>query len=332
MSHDLSSQNDSWIIAVLRAIIWNFIVTIMKFIGFIMSWSWALFAEAIHSFADTMNQVLLFIWIKKSQKKADNNYDYGYWKERFFWAIISACWIFFLWAWITIYHWIEWLINPHIIETSFWIYFILVFAFIVEWVTLYIALKSIYVKELWLVESIKNSDNASLAVILEDSVAMLWVLIAFMSILLTQITKISYFDSIWSIIIWFLLAFVAIFLIIENRRYLLWKAIDEETKDEIIELIQSEPIIKKVMHFKSEALNLNNYVIKCDVEFNWSHLIKEINKNWFLSEKDDYNEFLKFCVDYADRVPRIIWKNIDVLEKKIKTKYPEVKHIDIELN
>jgi len=302
-----------------------------------MSWSWALFAEAIHSFADTMNQVLLYIGIKKSHKKADENYDYGYWKERFFWAIISACWIFFLWAWITIYHWIEWLIHPNIVETSFWIYLILIFAFIVEWITLIIAIKTIYNKDLWLLESIKRSDNASMAVILEDSVALIWVLIAFLSIFLTQITKIPYFDSIWSILIWILLAFVAIFLIIENRRYLLWVSIDEEIKEELIELIESEPIIKKVMHFKSEALSLNGYVIKCDVEFNWSHLIKEINQNWFLSEeydylKDDYNEFLKFCVDYADRVPRIIWKNIDTLEKKIKTKYPEVKHIDIELN
>jgi len=41
---------------------------------------------------------------------------------------------------------------------------------------------------------------------------------------------------------------------------------------------------------------------------------------------------LKFCVDYADRIPRIIGKRIDALEKNIKEKHPEIKHIDIELN
>ncbi len=70
MSVDWSAPN-SWFIAVLSAIIWNFFITILKFIWFIASWSGSLFSEAIHSFADTMNQVLLMVWIKKSGKKED---------------------------------------------------------------------------------------------------------------------------------------------------------------------------------------------------------------------------------------------------------------------
>jgi divalent metal cation (Fe/Co/Zn/Cd) transporter len=158
-----------------------------------------------------------------------------------------------------------------------------------------------------------------------------------MAIFLSSITGILYFDSIGSIIIWILLWAVAIILIVENKSYLMWKAIDEETKNDIIELIESYPLIKSVVDFKSEVIDFDSYIIKCDAEFNGSSLMREINNNWFLSEeyeylKDDYQEFLKFCVDYADRVPRLIWKEIDKLEKDIKSKYPEIKHIDIELN
>lgn len=326
-------------IAVLAAILWNLIVTILKFIWFLMSWSWALFSEAIHSVADTMNQVLLMIWITRSKKSADYNFDYWYWKERFFWAILSACWIFFIWAWATVYHWVENLFHPIIIEKNSYLYMysILLISFIIESFTLYIAIRSIYKKDIWLISSIKNSDNASKAVILEDSVAVLWILIAFISILLTYLTWNVYFDPIWSIIIWILLWAVAITLILENKDYLLWKAIDEELKEEITEFIEWHPLIEKVTQFKSIVLDIDSYIVTVDAEFNWTSLMREINKNWYFRDeydyiKEDYNDFLKFCVDYADRLPRIMGSEIDSIEKKIQQEYPCIKHIDIELN
>lgn len=331
------SKKQAWSVAVLRAISGNAFITILKFVWFFFTWSGALFSEAIHSVADTANQALLYVWLKKSRKEADENFSYGYWKERFFWAIISACWIFFVWAWVTIYHWIESLFEPHSVENPFLSYTILFIAFLVEWTTLIIALKSVYRKHLGLIKSVKEADNASLAVILEDSVAVIWIFIAFLAIFLSNLTGLLYFDAIWSIIIWILLAIVAVLLIIENKSYLMWRAIDEETKQDIIELIESDPLIKWVVDFKSEVIDVDSYIIKCDAEFNWSSLMREINNNWFLADeyeylKEDYTDFLKFCVDYADRIPRLIWKNIDALEKNIKDKYPEIKHIDIELN
>lgn len=334
-----TQEKAHWFTAVLSAIIWNWIVTILKLVWFLLSWSWSLFSEFIHSVADTMNQLLLMIWIKKSRKTADWNFDYWYWKERFFWAILSACGIFFIWAWVTTYHWIETLIHPVELEKSSYIYtyIILVISFVIESITLLIAVKSIYKKEEWLIESVKMSDNASKAVIMEDSVAVLWILVAFISILLTSLTWETYYDSVWSIIIWILLWIVAVTLILENKDYLLWISIDEDVKEELIEYIETCPLIEKVIEFKSVVLDIDSYIIKVEAEFNWSSLMREINKNWYFKDeyeyiKDDYNEFLKFCVDYADRLPRIIWKEIDILEKNIQTKYPSVKHIDIELN
>lgn len=334
MSHH---SKQSWKVAVLAAIIWNSTVTVLKFIVFFMSWSTSMFSEWVHTFADSMNQILLYIGIRKSTKKADDKFSYWYWKERFFWAVLSACGIFFIWAWVTLYHWIDWLLHPHQIENYWLTYIVLILSFIIEWFTLYVALASVYKKEIGLLKSIKEADNASYAVILEDSVAVLWVTVAFFAILLTKITWYLFFDSIWSIIIWILLWWVAILLIIENKSYLMWKSLDDQTKEEIIELIESDPLIIKVIDFKSEIIDLWAYIIKCEVEFNWTAMMKEINKNWFLQDeyedsKDKYDDFLRFCVDYANRIPRLIWKNIDTLEWKIKKHYPEIRHIDVELN
>ncbi|EKD65889.1 MAG: Cation efflux protein [uncultured bacterium (gcode 4)] len=332
-----SHKKTHGLFAVTVAIIWNFIIMILKFIWFFLSGSGVLFSEAIHSVADTSNQVLLMVGLKKSRKKADANFSYWYWKERFFRAILSACGIFFIWAGVTVYHSIENFLHPIIIENSFYVLIILAISFIVESITLLIAIISVYDRQDWLLESIKEADNASKAVILEDSVAVFWVLIAFVSILLTNLTGKTYFDSIWSLIIWILLWIVAIILIMENKSYLLGRGIDEELKEDIIETIKTDNLIEKIIDFKSEVIDIDCYIIKVEAEFNGSSLMREINHNWFFQDeyeyiKEDYNEFLKFCVDYADRIPRIIGKRIDALEKNIKEKHPEIKHIDIELN
>ncbi len=332
----MSNSHQSWKVAVLAAIIWNTTVTILKFIVFFMSGSTSMFSEWVHTLADSVNQILLYVGIKKSSKKADEKFSYGYWKERFFWALISACWIFFLGAWITLYHWVEGLIHPSEIENYWLSYIVLIVSFFIEWLTLYIALKSVYKKEFGLLKSIKESDNASYAVILEDSVAVLWVTIAFFAILLTKVTGYLFFDSIGSITIWLLLWWVAILLIIKNKNYLMWKSLDDNITEWIIKLIETDPLIIKVIDFKSEIIDLNAYIIKCEVEFNGTALMKEISKHDFLEDEykhiNKYEDFLRFCVEYANRIPRLIWKNIDTLEIKIKKHYPEIKYIDIELN
>ncbi len=332
----ITHWRQTWKVAVLAAIIGNTTVTILKFIVFFMSGSTSMFSEWVHTMADSINQILLYVGIKKSTKKADKKFSYWYWKERFFWAILSACGIFFIWSWVTIYHWITGLFHPRDIE-NFWLsYLVLIFSFIVEWFTLFIAVRSIYNKEIGLLRSIRLADNASFAVILEDSVAVIWVTVAFFAIMLTKVTWYAYFDSIGSIMIWLLLWFVAIILIIENKNYIMWKSLDIDEKDEIIELIEADPLIIKVIDFKSEIIDIGTYIIKCEVEFNWTALMKEINRNWFLQEEyeyiQEYEDFMRFCVDYANRIPRLIWKNIDTIESKIKKFHPEIKHIDIELN
>ncbi len=337
MSVEWNPPSNSWYWAVLSAIVWNTIITILKFIWFFISWSWSLFSEAIHSFADTMNQILLMIGIKKSSKKEDHKYSYGYRKERYFRATISACGIFFIWAGITVYHGIEWLIHPKAVENIFYSILILAIWFVVEGTTLAIAIKSVYKKQDGLMESIKNADNASLAVILEDSIAVVWVSIAMLAIYLSYSTGILYFDSIWSIIIWIMLGLVAVFLILENKNYLIWKSIEIDLKDEIIEFLESHELIDKVLNFKSQMLDNNNFVIKCEIEFNGSALTKELNRNSMFEKEyeniqTDYIEFVKFCAYYANLIPRVMGQKINQIEKEIKHEFPKVKYIDLEIN
>lgn len=304
-----------------------------------MSGSWTLFSEAVHSLADLLNQSLLLVGIKSSSRAANSNFSYGFGKERFLWALISACWIFFLGAGVTLYHGVEWILDPRPIVLWNFTIFILIAAFVVEWFTFLIALRELrrHDKESSWKKVLINGDPVVLAVVYEDGLAVLWVLVAMLSLWLYQITNNPLWDSAGSIVIWLLLAVMAVFLIAKNRSFLLGKAIPHAIKEEIIEMLEADPIIDKVLDFKSSILNFNEYHIKCEIECNWTALMKELGKhNFFRNEyeevKDDYQAFLEFCIDFTGRLPRLIGTRIDTVEAEIIKKFPQVKHIDLEIN
>jgi hypothetical protein len=94
--------------SVVVALLGNTIVTVLKTTAAILTGSTTLFAESVHSLADTLNQSLLLIGLNRSKKPADRAHGYGYGIERFFWSLISACGILFIgagvtdvWGWLT---------------------------------------------------------------------------------------------------------------------------------------------------------------------------------------------------------------------------------------
>ena len=332
-------KQETWWTSVFAAVIGNTIIAVIKLLWFLASGSGSLFSEAVHSFADTSNQALLMIGVKRSTKQATDTFMYGYKKERFLRALISACWIFFVWAWITTYHGIISLITPNEIHISLWTFVILGISFVIESITLGIAIREIKKSSMHKKRSLilEHGDPITLAVVYEDSIAVAGVLIAVIGLLCSYITKNPVRDSITSIIIGLLLWCMAIILINKNRKLLIGKSIPSEIKEEIIELMEQDEIIERVLDFKSTMLDMDTYHIKCEIECNGTGLLKEINRNNFLKNeykevKESYKDFLEFCIDYTRRVPRIIGTKIDELEKKIKDKFPQVRHIDIEIN
>ena len=333
------THQERWWISVSAAVVGNAIIAVIKLLWFLSSGSWSLFSEAIHSFADTSNQALLMIGVKRSSKKATDAFSYGYKKERFLWALISACGIFFIWAGVTTYHGIMTLISPGEIHINQRTFIILGISLVIESITLGIAINEIkksstHRKRKLIME---HGDPITLAVVYEDTIAVGGVIIAATGLLASYITKNPLRDSITSIIIWILLWCMAIILINKNRKLLIGKSIPAATKESIIELMEQDEIIEKVLDFKSTMLDMDTYHIKCEIECNGTGLLKEINRNNFLKNeykevKESYGDFLEFCIDYTRRVPRIIGTKIDTLEKKIKDKYPQVRHIDIEIN
>jgi len=329
----------SGLLPVIAAFSGNAIVFVAKLAGFLATGSGAMFSEAVHSLADTANQSFLIIGVRRTTKKPTRLYPYGHGKERFIWALISACGIFFIGCGVTVYHGIDSLINKPEVHFNAWNLYILLGAFIIESFTFWLAwrdLKHHYphhkIKTIF-----KKADPTTLAVIYEDGLAIVGVFVAGLSIILAKVTGETFWDAIGSIAIGLSLGAAAIMLIAKNRDYLITKAIPEEDEEAIREILEGDPTIEKVLDFKSAVLDVDKYLIKCDVEFNASSLMKELNQHHFLRNEyeevqESYENFLKFSVDYMDRVPRLVGNRIDEIEKKIRAKVPEAILIDIEIN
>ncbi len=324
---------------VVAAIGGNAFVTIIKFFAAYTSGSSALFSEAIHSLADTVNQVLLLIGIGRSTKKADDSFEYGYGNERFFWALISACGVLFVGAGITALNGISALTYPHHVEFSFVVFGVLIVSFAIEFYTFLVAawaLKKDFPKAGWR-ERLARADPSTLSVFLEDMVAVFGIIVAAVSIFLSYYTGSPVWDALGSLVIAGLLGAVAITLIVKNRSYLIGRAMPEELQEEVITLLDFEPVIEKVIDFKSSTVGFGSYRIKCEIEFNGSALLKEAYQKQSLRAQydevhGDFEAFKRFCVDYADRIPRLMGKKIDEIEARIKKLYPSIRHIDIEIN
>ena len=130
-NNKIQEKNAIGYLPVLAAFLGNILIVILKFFGFMISGSGALFSETIHSFADTANQFLLLIGVKRSTKEANLKFSYGYGRERFFWSLISACGIFFIGSGVTVYHGVSSLFLEKEISVGWTTFTVLAISFVV---------------------------------------------------------------------------------------------------------------------------------------------------------------------------------------------------------
>ena len=98
--------------AVALALLGNGLLTIIKFAAYLISGSGAMLAEAIHSAADLGNQALLWVGMRKAKKGPSEEHHYGYGKDRYLFALISAAGIFFVGCGVTVTHGVHSLLAP----------------------------------------------------------------------------------------------------------------------------------------------------------------------------------------------------------------------------
>ena len=322
-------------LAVTAAIAGNATVMTAKFFAFLSTGSAAMLSEALHSLADTLNQVLLMVGIVRSHRAADRRYPFGYGAERAVWALMSAVGIFFLGAGVTVYHGVHNLLHPHALEELGWAVVVLAASFVIEGAVLAIAVKAVRHEAAGkpLLPFIRTeADPTGVAVLLEDLAACVGILIALGGILASRFTGHSLYDALASILIGVLLAVVATWLIARNRDLLVGPAIPRDARERVEAILASHPAVEKIVHLRTRVLDPHTYRVAADLEFEGdvlaSRLEKRLEEAW--PEIETYEDFRAFAARFADDVVQELGDEVDAIEEEIQRSLPQARYLDIE--
>src|SRR5215207_1683241 len=261
-------------LAVIGALFANALITVLKFIGAVLTGSSGMMAESLHSLADTTNQVFLLLGLRFYRRPASEKHPFGYGKERFFWSFIAAIFIFGVGATYAIYEGIEKLAHPHPPTNLKWAYGVLAVSFLLETgsiaLALYQEVKEAHHEGLSFADYLRESkDPTAKTVLFEDSAALIGIVIAATGLLLTEYqvggAAGAYWDGLASIIIGLVLAVVAFVLARSSRGLLLGEAANPKVLQAIKQAIESHPNVERVvelltMHLAPKQILINAHV------------------------------------------------------------------------
>src|ERR671926_725042 len=112
-------------LAVIGALFANGLIAILKFVAAVITGSSGMMAEALHSVADTTNQIFLLLGLRFYKRPATEKHPFGYGMERFFWSFIAAVFIFGVGATYALYEGYEKLRHPQPPGNLKWAYWVL---------------------------------------------------------------------------------------------------------------------------------------------------------------------------------------------------------------
>lgn len=211
--------------------------------------SGAMLAEAIHSFADSGNQLLLLLGLKQAGKPSDESHPLGYGKSTYFWSFIVALILFSMGGMFSLYEGIHKLQHPTELVKPEWAIGVLIFAIIAEGISMWGALREIrkvqYGRSLW--RWFRESRQSELIVVFgEDLAALVGLVLALAAIVATIITGNPVWDAMGTIAIGVLLLLIAIAIGVEVKELLIGESADPVIKKEMLHFLHQQEAVAEV--------------------------------------------------------------------------------------
>jgi cation diffusion facilitator family transporter len=255
---------------VYAALVGNLLIALTKTAAALWSGSSAMLSEAIHSFVDTGNEVLLLYGLHRAGRQPDTAHPLGYGRELYFWSFIVALLIFALGAGVSTYEGIVHIHNPEPIHDPLVNYIVLALSFIFEGASWWVALKRFNVAkgELGYYEAFRRSkDPPSFMVLFEDTAALVGILIAAAGNIASVSLSEPVFDGIASIAIGAVLGATAILLARESKSLLIGEQASTELTRSILEAAAGEPSVSRPNGVMTVQLAPDQIVAALSLEF-----------------------------------------------------------------
>ncbi len=257
-------------LTVYAALAGNLLVAATKTVAAVWTGSSAMLSEAVHSFVDTGNEILLLHGMNRSMRHADPEHPLGYGRELYFWSFIVALLVFALGAGVSIYQGILHVRQPRPISRPLVSYVVFGLCFLFEGASWLVSLRQFKAAKgsLGYYEAFRRSkDPPSFMVLFEDSAALLSITIATLGTFAATTLDMPVFDGVASILIGLVLAGTAALLARESKSLLIGERADRRLSASIMRMAGKHDAIAHANGLITVQLAPNQIVAALSVTF-----------------------------------------------------------------
>jgi len=265
--------------AVVAALIANAGIAVSKFVAFAFTGSSSMLSEAIHSVADSGNQVLLLIGNKRARQPADAQHPFGYGRRRYVYGFIVAIVLFLVGGMFSLYEGINKWQNPEPLNDWWIAVVVLLIAIGLEGYSFRTAFR----------EANKSRGNRSLlgfvrasrqpelpVILLEDAGALVGLMLALSGVSAAVITGDGRFDAVGAMGVGTLLIVIAIFLAIEMVEMLIGESALPEEVDAIRAALEGSDGVERVIHLRTMHVGPDELLVAAKIAIHHSDTGREI--------------------------------------------------------
>ena len=250
--------------AVIAALAANLAIALAKFAAFLVTGSASMLAEAVHSVADTGNETLLLIGSGRSRRARTTEHPFGFGRERYFYGFVVAVMLFTVGSAFSIYDGVHKVINPGELDSPAVAYLVLAVSFVLESFSLRTAIheaNEVRGGRGWrqFVHLTKVPELP--VVLLEDSAALLGLFLAFLGVLLSQVTGHSQWDGAGSIGVGVLLACAAFIVGYETKSLLIGESASDEMTAQIVAAVEGGPEQYRLIHLRTSHIGPDTLLV-----------------------------------------------------------------------
>ena len=265
--------------AIVAALAANLTIAVLKFVAYFLTLSSSMLAEAIHSLADSGNQILLLVGGKRAKRAASPEHPFGYGRERYIYAFIVSIVLFSVGGLFALYEAWGKLQHPHPIEGAFWWVPLAVLsgAIIAESFSFRTAIKEsnhVRGKQSW-VKFVRSAKQPELPIILlEDFGALVGLAFALFGVSMTLVTGNGIWDALGTAMIGILLVAIAAVLAVETKSLLLGESATKDVVARIRAAIESDGA--SIIHLKTLHLGPEELLVAAKISIGRSETGQDI--------------------------------------------------------
>ena len=253
--------------AIIAALAANAGIALAKFVGFLVTGSSSMLAEAVHSLADTVNQSLLLLGRRTSTRRATRAHPFGYGRERYLYGFVVALLLFTLGAVFALYEGVHKVADPHPLDDPLVAVIILVLAMGLEGFSFRTAVAESRVHKgdasWW--RFVRDAKIPELPLVLaEDTGALIGLVFALCGVGLSELTGDPVWDGIGTLAIGALLGLIAVTLIVEMKSLLIGEGADADTLAAITdELVRGR--VTRVIHIRTQYIGPDELLVAAKI-------------------------------------------------------------------